>query len=122
MIQLDHGEWSEEQKNSQANSCPRLAHGIDVIHYCLRVPLLRSHHQTGRKNALQAIFSRGILKEAGGRTQHMKHLIERVLSLESDETVSVIKPVNEDSKANDTDRALSDSLAHHEILLEFRSF
>lgn len=60
---------------------------------------------------MQAIFSRGILKEAGGRTQHMKHLIERVLNLESDETVSVIKPVNEDSKANDTElRQLLESL------------
>ncbi|MCS5536830.1 MAG: hypothetical protein NZ770_01880, partial [Candidatus Poseidoniaceae archaeon] len=41
----------------------------------------------------------------------MKHLIERVLNLESDETVSVIKPVNEDSKANDTElRQLLESL------------
>jgi len=41
----------------------------------------------------------------------MKHLIERVLSLETDDSTTVIKPSNQDSSADDTElRQLLDSL------------
>ncbi len=51
------------------------------------------------------------MKEAGCRTPTMKHLIERVLSLETDDSTTVIKPSNQDSSADDTElRQLLESL------------
>lgn len=41
------------------------------------------------------------MKEARGRISNMKHLIERVLSLESEGVAEIITPQNENSKAND---------------------
>lgn len=51
------------------------------------------------------------MKEAGCRTPTMKHLIERVLNLEADDSTTVIKPSNQDSSADDTElRQLLESL------------
>ena len=51
------------------------------------------------------------MKEARCRTRRMKHLIERVLSLETDDSATVIKPIKQDSSADDTElRQLLESL------------